>query len=151
MNDALELEIVEGPETGQRYEVFAGTYRVLGRAGDDVQFTVQMTLDGDRLLDAQQEELLETLFRKRASRGVRTRFRKRGADILLQDESVSRTHALVFADAEGISVADLMSTNGTMVNGQTVADADLAYGDHIRIGHSTFKLRKVAGGSPEMR
>ena len=147
MSEALELEIIEGPESGKRFAVQAGTYRVLGRAGDDVQFTVQMTMDGDRLLDAQQEELVETLFRKRGSRGLRTRFRKRGADILVHDESVSRTHALVFADPEGISVADLMSTNGTTVNGQSVADADIAYGDCIRIGHSTFKLRKTDGQS----
>lgn len=141
MADALELEIIEGPETGKRFAVSEGTYRVLGRAGDDVHLTVQMTMDGDRALDAHQEELVEDLFRKRASRGLRTRFRKRGPDILLQDESVSRTHALVFADAEGVSVVDLMSTNGLLVNGQNVGDADVSYGDRIRIGHSTFTLR----------
>ena len=31
----VDLEVLSGPEEGMRYTVESGTYRVLGRAGDD--------------------------------------------------------------------------------------------------------------------
>jgi pSer/pThr/pTyr-binding forkhead associated (FHA) protein len=74
---------------------------------------------------------------------VRTRFKKRGADILIADGSISRTHALIFVDQSGISVADLMSTNGTKVNGAMIGDADVSPGDVVQVGQS--KLRIVEG------
>lgn len=137
----IDLEVIEGPDAGMSFTVEEGTYRVVGRAGDDGVSTIQMTLEGDRALDAQQEAVLRDLLRSRESRGLRTRFRKRGADILLHDGSVSRTHALVFVDADGVSVADLMSTNGTRVNGHLVEDADVCRSDRVKIGQSVLRLR----------
>lgn len=130
----VDLVVVEGPDKGMRFTVEEGTYRVLGRAGDDFTSTIQLNRDGDRMLDPEQEAVVEGLFKARESRGVRTRFRRRGADVLLADTSVSRTHALVFVDAEGISVADLMSTNGTKLNGAPITDADVEEGDVLHVG-----------------
>lgn len=141
MSRFVDLEVIDGPDKGMRYTVEEGTYRVLGRAGDDMSSTVQMNRDGDRALDPDQEALVEGMFRNRQSRGLRTRFKKRGADILLQDGSVSRTHALVFVDADGISVADLMSTNGTKVNGAPITDVDVAEGDVVHLGQTKMVIR----------
>lgn len=139
----VDLEVVSGPEEGMRYTVESGTYRVLGRAGDDTESTVQMNREGDRVLDSDQQAVVEGMLDARADRGVRTRFKRRGPDILLHDGSVSRTHALIFVDESGISVADLMSTNGTRVNGAHVHDVDVLPGDVVQVGQS--KLRVCEG------
>jgi pSer/pThr/pTyr-binding forkhead associated (FHA) protein len=136
----VDLEVISGPEQGMRYTVESGTYRVLGRAGDDNESTVQLNKEGDRVLDADQRAVVEGVLDARADRGVRMRFRRRGPDILLADGSVSRTHALIFVDDSGISVADLMSTNGTKVNGARVTDIDVLPGDVVQVGQSKMKL-----------
>ena len=136
MSDFVDLLAIEGPAEGMRYTLESGTYRVLGRTGDPTDSTVQMNRAGDRLLDPDQQRLLDSV----ASRGVRTRFKKRGADILVDDGSVSRTHAAVFADETGASVADLMSTNGTKVNGAPIDDVDLREGDVIQVGQTKLRV-----------
>lgn len=139
----VDLECIGGPERGMRYTIEAGTFRVLGRAGDDTESTVQLSQAGDRVLDPHQQALVDGMLDSRADRGVRTRFKKRGADILLADGSISRTHALIFVDQAGISVADLMSTNGTKLNGAPVQDSEAAPGDVVQVGQS--KLRILEG------
>jgi len=50
-------------------------------------------------------------------------------------ESVSRRHSSIEADAEGVFVSDLESSNGTYVNGERVARrAKLSVGDRLRLG-----------------
>jgi pSer/pThr/pTyr-binding forkhead associated (FHA) protein len=149
----VDLVAVEGPDKGMRYSVEEGTYRVLARAADDSHSTLQMTPEGDRALDKEAQARVDELFGRanngqgadsdtpRASRS-RTGFRKRGPDIVLKDGSVSRTHALVFVDKEIVSVADLMSTNGTKVNGAIVADVDLKEGDVIHVGKTKLKMEE---------
>lgn len=138
----VDLVAVEGPDKGMRFTIEENTYRVLARAADERSSTLQMTLDGDRALDREQEQLVDDMLAARG-RGTRTQFKKRGPDIVLRDGSVSRTHALVFVERAAISVVDLMSTNGTKVNGALVKDVDLAEGDVIHIGKT--KLRVEAG------
>ncbi|MFZ9888133.1 MAG: FHA domain-containing protein [Myxococcota bacterium] len=136
----VDLVVLSGPETGMRYTVETGTYRVIGRAGDDHESTLQLSRAGDRLLDAEQQAVVESVLNSRADRGVRTRIKRRGPDILLGDGSVSRTHALVFVDESGTSVADLMSTNGTKVNGTLVTDIDVEPGDVLQVGQSRLRV-----------
>lgn len=127
-----------------RYTIEEGSYRVLARAQDDSTSTVQMTPDGARLLDRAAEGRAEELFARRSPGADRSRtaFRKRGPDIILRDTSVSRTHALVFVAADAISVADLMSTNGTRVNGSSIADVDLQGGDVIHLGKTKLRVEE---------
>lgn len=140
MTRFVDLEVLSGPEQGMRWSVEDGTYRVLGRAGDDTESTVQLNRAGDRMLDSDQRAVVEGMLDARADRGVRTRFKQRGPDILLHDTSVSRTHALIFVDESGISVADLMSTNGTKVNGAAITDLDVHPGDVMQIGQSRLRV-----------
>ena len=44
----------------------------------------------------------------------------------------------MFVDEDGPSVVDLLSTNGTLVNGTKVGDADLHDGDIINVGKTRF-------------
>lgn len=67
----------------------------------------------------------------------------RGSDqaIALRDLGVSRTHARIERGPEGVTIVDLGSTNGTVVNGRCLkaASAPLRDGDRIQIGRVTFE------------
>ena len=60
--------------------------------------------------------------------------------IVLENDSVSRRHALIESRNEGYYVLDLHSTNGTYVNDELVDDHELNRGDQIKIGDSIFKF-----------
>ncbi len=61
------------------------------------------------------------------------------SDIVLDDLNVSRTHAEVRRESASLwKVADLGSTNGTLVNGRHIASAVLNEGDRITVGTTTF-------------
>jgi pSer/pThr/pTyr-binding forkhead associated (FHA) protein len=66
------------------------------------------------------------------------------ADIVLEDQAVSRRHAIVFATAESVRILDDRSANGTRVNGRCVTGADLADGDVIHVGRAVLIYREVA-------
>ena len=61
------------------------------------------------------------------------------SDIAIEDLNVSRTHAEIRREnANAWSVADLGSTNGTLVNGHHIASTMLQEGDRITVGTTTF-------------
>jgi diguanylate cyclase (GGDEF)-like protein len=61
------------------------------------------------------------------------------ADIRLEDEGVSRTHArMVRHDDGSVTLHDNGSTNGTYVNGTRIGDLDLSDGDRIQVGSVTI-------------
>ena len=60
--------------------------------------------------------------------------RGEGVGLLLDDQSVSRHHARVRQDGEGLVVEDLDSRLGTFVNGLKVVKRRLATGDRVRFG-----------------
>jgi pSer/pThr/pTyr-binding forkhead associated (FHA) protein len=55
-------------------------------------------------------------------------------EIFLDDVTVSRRHALVVRRADGCSIEDLGSLNGTYVNRRRVEQARLEDGDEVQIG-----------------
>lgn len=62
------------------------------------------------------------------------------ADIYVPDRLVSRCHCRL-DDAEGpLMVADLDSSNGTLVNGCYVNEAPLLPGDHLIVGTHVFRV-----------
>jgi hypothetical protein len=70
---------------------------------------------------------------------VTTVGRHEESDILLDDVSVSRHHAVFTRTASGrITLRDLNSLNGTYVNGARVEETTLHSGDDVQIGK--FKL-----------
>ena len=74
--------------------------------------------------------------------------RSLAADIRFDDATVSRRHALVVSQAEGVRVLDDRSLNGVYVNGDRVEWAPLTDGDEITIGrHSLFFLDTATVGS----
>lgn len=70
--------------------------------------------------------------------------RSRDCDIVLEDSSVSRRHAELRPGSAGWTIADLGSTNGVRVNGQTVHGThEVHTGDRIEVG-STEILFEMA-------
>ena len=59
------------------------------------------------------------------------------ADVRINDEGISRTHAMVECDEGGYYLSDAGSTNGTYANGTKVDRYPLQEGDKIQIGSSS--------------
>lgn len=76
--------------------------------------------------------------------------REPGADIILNENQVSRKHAQFLTVGAETKVIDLGSTNGTFVNGERVTlERALAEGDEIQIGANILKfsvLNPIDGG-----
>jgi pSer/pThr/pTyr-binding forkhead associated (FHA) protein len=63
------------------------------------------------------------------------------ADVSLDDEEVSRRHALLRPAGGGIEILDLGSRNGTWVNGARISAATLlAHGDEVRLGQTSLRV-----------
>jgi sigma-B regulation protein RsbU (phosphoserine phosphatase) len=71
------------------------------------------------------------------------------ADLDLDDEAVSRRHALLSATGAGWKITDLASGNGTFLNGRVVrGSAELADGDELRLGATRLAYRVEALSPP---
>ncbi|MBI4491321.1 MAG: FHA domain-containing protein [Chloroflexi bacterium] len=57
-------------------------------------------------------------------------------DIVLDDAAASRRHAKVRQDAQDFVLTDLDTTNGTLVNGQSIVQHKLQLGDEVTIGET---------------
>ena len=60
--------------------------------------------------------------------------RGRNADLVLNEATISRAHALFGYEGADAFVQDLGSTNGTLVNGTREHRKPLAHGDELRMG-----------------
>jgi pSer/pThr/pTyr-binding forkhead associated (FHA) protein len=60
-------------------------------------------------------------------------------DIVLDDASVSRRHALLARRGETTFVLDDRSLNGVQVNGQRVSESPLKDGDALLLGHVALR------------
>ena len=134
MSKTASLIVIDGPVLGERYPVESGTFRLIGRLDQSQEVTMQVTTMGNQILSDDHQERMQAHMASREDQGLRMLYQKRGLDILLEDPAVSKAHAMVFADRHGLSVADLMSTNGIQINGQALKDATLQPGDRLRIG-----------------
>ncbi len=65
-------------------------------------------------------------------------------DVILYDSGVSRRHARIFVEGDGIAIEDLGSSNGTLVNGAKVDKRPLKDGDAITLGPVVFTFSAVS-------
>jgi predicted component of type VI protein secretion system len=65
------------------------------------------------------------------------------ADVRLDDHTVSARHAIVVLRADRLRILDDRSTNGTVVNGRRVDEAELHDGDVIVLGRVVLTYRVV--------
>jgi pSer/pThr/pTyr-binding forkhead associated (FHA) protein len=73
--------------------------------------------------------------------------RRATSDIVLDDSTVSRRHALVLERAGAPVIADDRSLNGVYVNGRRVREAPLHHGDEVRIGDRIMRYLEVTKAS----
>jgi pSer/pThr/pTyr-binding forkhead associated (FHA) protein len=66
------------------------------------------------------------------------------ADLRLEDQNVSRRHAIVHQRAGGSRILDDRSANGTYVNGRRVNAAQLTDGDVVVLGRVVLTYRDIA-------
>lgn len=71
--------------------------------------------------------------------------------IILDDSTVSASHAIVNLNSSGYSILDLASRNGTWVNGVRLSNRShlLRHGDRIQIGQTVLTLRIPEQRQPE--
>jgi pSer/pThr/pTyr-binding forkhead associated (FHA) protein len=65
------------------------------------------------------------------------------ADVVLDDQSVSRRHAIVHQRSVGTRILDDRSANGTFVNGRRITAADLRDGDVVVLGRVVLTYRDI--------
>jgi transcriptional regulator with GAF, ATPase, and Fis domain len=66
--------------------------------------------------------------------------REAPADVVIPVNAVSRTHAKITWDRGSYTLADLGSTNGTLVDGRRVTETRLEHGQEVRFGDAVFKF-----------
>ena len=78
------------------------------------------------------------------TRPVITIGRGTGNDLVLNDASVSRFHAVIKVHDHTVSIADRGSTNGIIRNGEKIAEeSELQNGDVIQVGQYALRLEKL--------
>ncbi len=71
-------------------------------------------------------------------------------DVHIAQPHVSRQHAVLWRDANGVHVQDFRSANGTRVDGKKIeGSVDVAAGSVIMFGDAAFTLRLVGGRADE--
>ncbi len=121
-----------------------GTCKVIGRPPTDPNKTTIMNIDLPLSLDESTKGLVQQYIRKQfsnlADAGPSSELGhfRRTSDVIIEDGSVSRLHAITFFDGQTVGVLDLVSKNGTFVNGQEVESRILKVGDMIEIGDTTI-------------
>jgi pSer/pThr/pTyr-binding forkhead associated (FHA) protein len=76
--------------------------------------------------------------------------RSLAADIRFDDPTVSRRHALIVRQADGLRVLDDRSLNGVFVNGERVDGRTLNDGDEIIIGRYRLAFLSVSDAGGEL-
>jgi FHA domain len=73
--------------------------------------------------------------------------RSLAADVRFDDATVSRRHALIVCQADGVRVLDDRSLNGVYVNGRRVEWSPLRDGDRITVGRHTLWFLDTAAAT----
>lgn len=78
--------------------------------------------------------------------------RSKSCDIVLQDGTVSRSHAVLMRRESGWIITDTGSRSGTFVNGTKIKEPSQVYpGDSIAVGSTALQFKRVADSLPEKR
>jgi len=119
-----------------------GTCKVIGRALSDSNKTAMFSVDLGLALDESTKAIVQKYISKQFKKTSKKKpkgdigYFKRTSDIVLDDVSISRLHAMIFFDEVGVGILDLVSKNGTFVNGEEVESRLLKKGDAVEVGES---------------
>lgn len=144
----MGFRVIDGPDTNMTFQLERGTCRALGRATADPNKTAVFNVDIALELDESTKRLIQQYVSQqfRRSKGMddvsgdRIGSFRRISDVVLTDGSLSRLHAMIFYDEMGIGILDLVSKNGTYVNGKEIESKLLNKGDVIEMGETTISF-----------
>ncbi len=89
---------------------------------------------------------------ERRSLGDGTTVGREDCDVILDDEGVSRRHAVIRLTDSGLVIEDLGSSNGTFVNGERIEKArSLSPGDEVRLGDTEWRFERVGAAETALR
>src|SRR6266566_3528560 len=119
-----------------------------GHAGDDVDGQIaharaQIDRPGEYLCYAEGGEVRTLALSREWTRIGRSL----AADVRFDDPTVSRRHALIVRQADGVRVLDDRSLNGVFVNGTRVEGRALSDGDEIVVGRYRLTFFSVTAPS----
>jgi phosphoserine phosphatase RsbU/P len=77
--------------------------------------------------------------------------RKGDADVVLNNQHVSRHHAKLVKSTDGYAIQDMQSTHGTFVNDSRIENQVLKHGDKICLGKDRIELHYVIGNAKPMK
>lgn len=148
---STNFKIVAGPNAGTTFHLDMGTCKAIGRSVADPNKTAMFAVDLTLSLDENTKRLiLEYITRQfRKSQSAATKETggggsigsfKRAADVIVDDPSISRLHAMIFYDDVGVGILDLVSKNGTFVNGEEVESRLLRKNDMIEVGETKINF-----------
>ena len=142
------FQISQGPDAGLSFDLEHGTCKAIGRSSQDTEGTavlhhVNLTIALDQSTKSLISNYISTQFKQavrnesaQASKEWLGRF-QRVPDLILHDSGLSHLHAMFFADATGrVGMLDLVSQNGTFVNGKEIESQLLKEGDVIELGET---------------
>lgn len=140
------FEIAEGKNKGEVIKLPLGTCKAIGRSLDDMNKTQVFSMDFTMSLDDLTKKLIMNYIAKKSPPTQTSKSDtassdhigsfKRLPDLVLDDPAISRLHAMMFHDANGAGILDLVSKNGTYVNGEEVESKALQDGDLVEVGSS---------------
>lgn len=138
---------VEGSNKGDVIELANGTCRALGRSLEDAEKTRVFSVGSTVSLDEFSKKLVMNYIAKQfhktapaSGEGESFGAFRRLPDFNLRDKAISRLHAMIFYDESGVGVLDLVSKNGTFVNGVEVESKLLKKGDLVSLGATKLRL-----------
>ena len=73
-----------------------------------------------------------------------------GCDLILEHKSVSKIHCVIVKTDGLLFVRDLLSTNGTRVNGQRITRGALLPGDVLAVANAKFKVHLGPTAAPNV-
>jgi len=139
------FKVVSGPDAGLTFQLEQKTCRAIGRGETDINKTMMFNVDLALSLDEGTKTLILQYIQKQfksarqmpqAESAEQLGLFRRAPDIVLTDHSLSRLHAMVFAEEGHVGILDLVSKNGTFVNGVEVESRTLQKGDMIELGET---------------
>lgn len=142
----VSFKVTSGPDLGLSFQLEHATCKAMGRASFDPNKTTVFNVDVALALDESTKSLILNYVAKQFKKSAAAnspqvdklgQFR-RTSDVILTDSTLSKLHAMIFADESGVSVLDLVSKNGTYVNGEEVESRILKKGDAIELGETTI-------------
>ena len=142
------FRVIEGKNKGEVVTLTKGTCKAIGRPLDDAGKTQVFNLDVNLSLDDHSKKLITEFvtkqFKKKGAAGgqgeVGLEAFKRTTDFIVVDTAVSRLHAMLFYDQTGVGILDMVSKNGTFVNGEEVESRLLKDGDEVAVGGTKIRF-----------